>query len=91
MLRYYVRWSNVKEVFAFKLDLLTVDCICLGFHVSQDTGEYTYQVTEEMSGYRELVEKMQCIYPDHNKDWWTQVAFPAFATNYITIWRRPSN
>src|SRR5262245_40597 len=69
---FQVRWSGVKEIFAFKLDLLTTDCVCLGFRVS-DTGDY-HRVDEEMPGYSDLVEAMQRVFPDCNKEWWMQVA-----------------
>jgi O-acetyl-ADP-ribose deacetylase (regulator of RNase III) len=82
-----VRWQEVKEVFGFKLDLLTTDCACLGFRVS-DAGDYR-RVDEEMPGYADLVEAMQRHFPDYNKDWWSEVAFPAFATNYTTVWGEP--
>jgi hypothetical protein len=42
-----------------------------------------------MPGYAELVEAMQRAYPDYNKEWWVQVAFPAFAANYTTVWGEP--
>jgi hypothetical protein len=82
-----VRWSEVKEVFAFKLDLLTTDCICLGFRVS-DAGDYC-RVDEEMPGYAELVEAMPRALPGCKEDWWSPVAFPAFATNLTTVWGKP--
>jgi hypothetical protein len=81
-----VRWPEVREVFAFKMDLFTTDCICLGFRVS-DAGDF-YRVDEEMPGYADLVEAVEVVYPDHNKKWWSQVAFPAFAANRTTVWSR---
>lgn len=82
-----VRWSDVKEIFAFKLDLLTTDCVCVGIRVT-DTGDY-YKVNEEMPGYSDLVAEMQRVFPDYNKEWWLQVAFPAFATNFTPVWGDP--
>jgi len=79
-----VRWMDVEQVVAFKLDLGTTDCICLGFR----TGDWITHVKEEMGGYTELVEAMQREFPDYEKDWWCRVAFPAFATNYTTVWER---
>jgi hypothetical protein len=82
-----VRWPDVKEIFAFKLDLLTTDCVCLGFRISE-TSEYL-RVNEEMPGYSALVEEMQRVFPDYNHGWWMQVAFPAFATNFTPVWGKP--
>jgi hypothetical protein len=83
-LLFRICWSEVKEILAFKVDQLTFDCICLGFRISNQ-GHY-YQVDEEMMGYRELVEEIEQRFPDHNPRWFHQVAFPAFATNYTTVW-----
>lgn len=79
-----IDWSQVLEIFAFKIDLLTTDCICLGFRISNG-GDY-FRVSEEMQGYRDLVKKIGEVFPDHDKEWWSRVAFPAFATNYTRIW-----
>jgi hypothetical protein len=84
-----IRWADVNEVFAFKLDLGIYDRICLGFRVSEPGGETIIQVNEGVAGYQELVGAIERVYPDHTKGWWARVAFPAFAASYTTIWRSP--
>jgi hypothetical protein len=87
-----VRWSDVEEVFAFKLDLLTTDCICLGFRISDNKSGQTpgtiVCVNEEMVGWDELSQAIAHAYPEYKEGWWSEVAFPAFATNYTTVWRQ---
>ena len=81
---FLVKWSEVLEVFGFKEDWGTVDCICLGFRVSDD-GTF-HEVNEEMPGWEHLVKELDRVFPNTTKDWWKTVAFPAFATNRTTIW-----
>ena len=81
-----VSWSSVKEIFAFKLDLLTHDTIRIGFRVSDD-GTY-YDVDEDWPGYRALVEELERRF-EIGEDWWPKVAFPPFATNRVTLWGEP--
>jgi hypothetical protein len=85
-LTFGVRWTAVEEVFAYKRDCLTVDCIYLGF---RRTDGQSIEVPEEDPNYSELVKAMEIAFPDHKADWWAGVAFPAFATNYTTIWKQP--
>ncbi len=79
-----VAWASVKEVFAFKLDLFTYDTIRLGFRLS-DEGTY-WQVDEDDAGFRELLAEVERRFDIVDKNWWTKVAFPAFATNRTTLW-----
>jgi hypothetical protein len=88
-LLFRVRWAEVREVFAFKEDRGTYDRICLGFRIS-DAGDY-HRVDEDMPGYRGLLEEMARVFPDLDKGWWQKVAFPAFATNFTTLWGQPPN
>ena len=63
------------------------DRICLGFRVSS-RGD-CWWVNEDMPGYERLLQELARVYPDHDRGWWTKVAFPAFAANYTTLWRAP--
>jgi hypothetical protein len=82
-----VAWASVKEIFAFKLDLFSCDTIRLGFRVCDD-GTY-WDVDENDMGYRELVAEIERRFEIVDKDWWTKVAYPAFATNRTTLWGEP--
>ena len=81
-------WASMKEVFAFKLDMLTFDTIRLGFRVSSD--DSYFQVDEGDPGFRDLRAEVERRFDIVDKDWWSKVAFPAFATNRTTLWGEPS-
>src|SRR5205814_1458386 len=79
-----VLFSEVKEVFAFKRDLLTIDQICFGFRTGDD-GTYC-EVDEHMSGYDELQKALESKYGIKLEHWFSKVAFPAFESNIASLW-----
>ncbi len=81
-----VFWEEVREIVAFKRDLLTVDLICLGFRIS-DSDDY-FEIDEEDAGYQTLVSELERRF-DIDEGWWSKVAFPPFGTNAMTLWRGP--
>ncbi len=85
--RQHVTWASVREIFAFKVDLFTYDTIRLGFRVSDD-GQYR-EVDEGCEGFRELLAEVERRFETVDKDWWSKVAFPTFATNRTTLWGKP--
>jgi hypothetical protein len=82
-----VPWASVKEIFAFKRDMLTFDTIWLGFRVSAD-GTY-WEIDEDYPGFCELQAEVERRFNIVDKGWWSKVAFPAFATNRTTLWGEP--
>ena len=84
----HICWDAVREIRAFKRDLLTIDMICWCFVVDGDAR--IVEVHEDMVGFRELGEAAGKWFGIDESDWWRDVAFPAFATNEIVIWSRES-
>lgn len=87
---YSIAWSEVVRVVAFKRDLFTVDCICLAFATADGM---TTEVNEEMEKWEALTEALPKHLPG-SKLWsecFSQVAFPAFATNETVIFERKSS
>ena len=82
-----VAWTEVVEVFAFKEDLFTVDEICLGFRVHED-GTFR-MVNEDYIGYKELIAGLERRFSGIRTNWFSDVAFPAFAENRTTLWGQP--
>ena len=82
-----LRWSEVKEIVAYKEDCFGFDSICIGFRAI-DADEYL-RVFEEADGYKELIAELERRFPDIRKDWFNEVAFPAFEPNWTTIWGQP--
>ncbi|PCJ54658.1 MAG: hypothetical protein COA79_21660 [Planctomycetota bacterium] len=76
--------DSVTEVFAFKVDLWAIDCICIGFCI--EGSENYYEINEEMIGYKVLLDQLPKYFKDIKEDWFDRVAFPAFETNCETIW-----
>ena len=85
-----IAWSDIVRVVAFKRDLLTVDCICLAIATTDGT---TTEVNEEMEGWEAFTGGLPKHLPG-SKDWtecFSEVAFPAFATNETVIFERNSS
>ena len=78
-------WSDVSGIFGSKIDALSTDQIRLAFEIR---GESTYVVTEDMTGFKALTERMPSRFDGISESWWSQVAHPAFETNWTTIWKR---
>lgn len=84
-----IAWGDIVCVVAFKRDWLTVDCICLAFATADGM---TTEVNEEMEGWEALTDALPNYLPG-SKNWnecFSQVAFPAFATNETLIFERKS-
>ena len=79
-----VEWSSVREIAAFKRDLFSYDELCIGFR-TDDTDRYA-EVWESDPGYAELLAELPRHFAEIRTDWFEQVAHPAFATNWTTIW-----
>lgn len=86
-IRARVSWSQIIEIFAYKMDLFTVDEICIGFRLDE-SGTH-YWVSEEFLGYKEFIEQLRISFPGIREDWFAEVAFPAFIENRTTLWGQP--
>src|SRR6266446_1595761 len=80
-------WSGVCRATAFKRDLFAVDCICLHLGGADGTG---IELDEEMAGWNRLMEALQTQLPGCKPylEWFSAVAFPAFAANPTEIYLR---
>jgi hypothetical protein len=84
-----IAWGDIIRVVAFKRDWLTLDCVCLAIATTDGT---TTEVNEEMEGREALTDALPKYLPG-SKLWsecFSQVAFPAFATNETVIFERKS-
>jgi hypothetical protein len=79
-----LEWTAVLEVFAFKEDVFAHDIICIGFR-TDETGSH-WKVDEECEGYKDLLDYLPCVFPGIRKDWFSDVAFPAFKPCMASLW-----
>lgn len=79
-----VRWDEIRQVAAFKRDLMTVDLVCLA--VATPAG--VVEIDEDMAGYRE-VEAQLCARLGIGEAWRLSVLFPAFAANPTLLFPAP--
>ncbi len=82
-----VRWTDAVEVFAYKVDLFSVDEIYIGFRV--DAAGTHWWVSEAFTGYGKFMEELSRRFPGIRSDWFSPVAFPAFVENRTTLWGEP--
>ncbi len=76
-------WEDVVEIVAFKRDNWAYDVICLGFRLV-GTEEFI-EIAEDFPGYENFLKVVESRFT-LAEDWWQNVAFPAFQTNWSTIW-----
>lgn len=84
-----LRWNEVGAVLAYKRDCLMIDQIRVA--LADLSGLVRIDISEEDAGYRMLIDELPrrldgCLAPE---EWFTRVAFPAFATNMTELYRRP--
>ncbi len=85
-----IRRADVVEITAWKLDLVTVDSICLGlkFGSPDEKGDLPMvRIAEEEPEYEEIVEDLAKHF-GLREGWWNEVAFPAFEENKLVLWSR---
>jgi hypothetical protein len=83
---YRFKWTEVSKIETYKRDLGTVDMICLDFTLSAQ--HIVYMANDEMAGFDELTKHLTRDFPTVPVDWWSDVAFPAFATNHRILFER---
>lgn len=77
-----LQWSEIKEVTAFKRDLLTTDLVC--FEVMTTKG-LLYEFNEDVPGFELWVSEMQRTLLGFDSSWRDRVISPPFAPNRTAI------
>lgn len=78
-------WAAISRVTARKYDLLTTDA--LGLAITMADGR-TYDVTEDVEGYGDLLQEMHRRFPEISPGWEKEVMIPAFQANERIIYNR---
>ena len=81
-----VSWAKVSRVTAYKVDLITTDCVCVLFEQSPEVGPI--QISEAWAGFGELSDELRRRLPSIGSDWHQTVALPAFERNETTLYER---
>ena len=79
-----IRWSEVERVIGYKLDLFTVDEICLELHV----GDRAIRFSESTPGWYQFLDRLRTVFPVIRENWDWEVAMPAFTGNYTVLYER---
>lgn len=80
-----VRWSAVVRIRTYKIDLFSVDCICLWFDLD---GEPPLEMTEESNGFNGFMDALLEAFPTIPPDWYGTVMQPAFERNEALLFER---
>jgi len=80
-----VRWDELDEIVAYKVDAMIFDHICLAF---RKRAEDSFHVTdEETAGWEDLNRALAERFGIEESRWHGDVAAPAFAENWTVLWR----
>jgi hypothetical protein len=80
-----LKWKDVREVIAYKQDLVTVDRVCL--ELWSMVGEVA-AINEDLPGFVIFREEMERALVGIDVDWWAKVVHTPFAENQTVIFRR---
>lgn len=80
-----ILWSTVLRIRTYKLDLVTIDCICLWFELES---EPPLEVTEESNGFTDFMDEVLVAFPSIPANWYATVMQPAFERNETILFDR---
>ena len=84
-----VDWVEIKEIVAFKLDLVTWDEVRFAFRTSEKHDDLWIEISEDQPGFKVLLGELIKRFPSV-RGWEERVVKPAFATNrtrlFISEW-----
>ncbi|MBL8543088.1 MAG: hypothetical protein JNJ63_04720 [Hyphomonadaceae bacterium] len=82
-----VALDDIQEVTFFKRDELTTDLICCDIVVCTAQGVETWFLHEELPGWDDLTRLLERL-PGFDSQWFRKVAWPAFASNPTSVFKR---
>jgi len=75
-------WAELRSAFGFKLDLLTLDEICLDLFFANGS---SLRLTESLPGWPALLRHLNTHFPSIPPEWEWDVMQPPFATNLTLL------
>jgi hypothetical protein len=79
-----VLWADVSRIQTYKVDLLTIDCICLLFEFR--SGGPPVQVSEEWAGFPDLFAPVSEAFPSIPQNWYAEIMTPAFEAKRTVLY-----
>ena len=79
-----IRWNDIEEINAYKLDRVTIDEICFDIVLS----ETVITISEKIEGWQIFTDKLESVLTGFDNEWFSRVAHPAFKTNLTTVYQR---
>jgi hypothetical protein len=84
----FVSFADVRAIRAQKIDLFSFDEIRVTFERKK---EESVEISEESSGYDELMQSVCSRFAGSDRQWFSKLAHPAFASRPTTIWKEEQN
>ncbi|NIR29745.1 MAG: hypothetical protein GWN84_10640 [Gammaproteobacteria bacterium] len=84
--RYAVAWTNVTELWGYKMDLLTSHRVYFYFKLRKGPG---IEISEEQPGFKELLPALKERFPGVN-GWEGKILRPVPGRNETLLYRRTS-
>ncbi|HEX9514132.1 MAG TPA: hypothetical protein VF939_26755 [Puia sp.] len=78
----HLKWIDITQINVYKVDLMTVDRIDMEIVY----GDKLFSISEELPGWYRFILKIKEVFQTIPQDWELTIMFPAFATNYRTIY-----
>lgn len=82
-----VALASIKEIIAYKMDLLTTDLVCWELRVRCGDGEQFWTIHEEAVGFGAVAVLLETL-PGFYGRWREAVILPAFEANSTIIYQR---
>jgi hypothetical protein len=77
------KWTNIQAVFAYKLDLLTTDEICMDIFFDDDS---RFVINESTPGWFQFNENLNLNILAISPNWQSEVILPPFKTNHTLLY-----
>jgi hypothetical protein len=78
-----IRWTDITTIFAYKLDLMTVDELHMDVFAKDGT---KLHFSEEYAGWHQFIEKTKEMLPNIDKEFEAKLIFPPFETNLTLVY-----
>ena len=80
-----IKWTEIKTIFGYKIDLFSIDSICVDVFCDNDK---FFTIREETKGWFQFIEQSKNRFPSIDKVWEIKIAVPAFETNLTLVYDR---